>query len=213
MSCHPTSAFAVIPQPASDRAASRLPPTARVALCAAGRPVDPRRMAPDAPVSTDVALADWSMLMSAVKGRLDSLANPSQSEGRPCAVSQALMAEGVRQCVTALDQLQATLVRELARRPRLELEVFDLQTGLSQARAELIGTTRVVERQAHRQAHHQALHDGLTALPTRRHFRDQLNLALSRSLAKPSPLAVFVLDMNDFKQVNARHGQAVGSDL
>ena len=124
-------------------------------------------------------------------------------------MSQALLAEGVRQCVTALDQLQATLVRELARRPRLELEVFDLQTGLSQARAELIGTTRVVERQAHRQA----LHDGLTALPTRRHFRDQLNLALSRSLAKPSPLAVVFHDMNDFKQVNARHGQAVGSDL
>ena len=123
------------------------------------------------------------------------------------------MAEGVRQCVTALDQLQTTLVRELARRPRLELEVFDLQTGLSQARAELIGTTRVVERQVHRQAHHQALHDGLTALPTRRHFRDQLNLALSRSLAKPSPLAVVFHDMNDFKQVNARHGQAVGSDL
>ena len=111
------------------------------------------------------------------------------------------LGDGLRQCVAALDQLQSTLVRELARRSRLELEVFDLQTGLSQARAEMAGT-----------AHHQALHDGLTGLPNRRYFRDRLGLALGRPPAETSPLVAFFLDLDGFKQVNDRHGHAVGDD-
>ena len=204
MSLQPTGALAVSRLLMSDRAATRLAPVP----ASDGPLVDPKRKALDTPEPADVALADWSALMSAVKGRLERLVAELPAAGRPSPGSQALMAEGVRQCVAALDQLQATLVRELARRPRLELEVFDLQTGLSQARAELAGT-----RAGEQQARHLALHDGLTSLPNRRHFRSRLDLALGRPQAKQSPLTVFFLDLDDFKQINDRHGHAVGDDV
>lgn len=178
------------------------------------------RAAADAPVSTDVALADWSTLMSAVKGRLERLADEPPPVARPAPGSPTSLmplrsltppmplGDDLRECVAALDQLQSTLVRELARRPRLELEVFDLQTGLSQARAELAGT-----RAGASQARHQALHDALTGLPNRRHFRDRLDLALGCPLAKTFPLVLFFLDLDGFKQINDRQGHAVGDDV
>jgi diguanylate cyclase (GGDEF)-like protein len=235
MSFSPTGAAPVNLLPPSDRAAPWPALGDFSALPSEGRPLDLQRTTAEAPVAADVALADWSALMSAVKSRLERLvAEPpiisqlsSESTVPPAQLAHvaqlaphaqqaqlaqlaqlAHLADGVRQCVAALDQLQATLERELARRPRLELEVFDLQTGLSQARAELAGT-----RAGEQQARHQALHDGLTALPNRGHFRDRLDLALGHPLAKQSPLTVFFLDLDGFKQVNDQHGHAVGDDL
>lgn len=229
MSFSPTGAAPVNLLPPSDRAAPWPAPGDFSALPSEGRPLDLKRTAAEAPVAADVALADWSALMSAVKCRLERLvaeppiiSQPSSESTVPLAqlaqlapnaqqaqqAQLAHLADGVRQCVAALDQLQATLERELARRPRLELEVFDLQTGLSQARAELAGT-----RAGEQQARHQAQHDALTALPNRGHFRDRLDLALGHPLAKQSPLTVFFLDLDGFKQVNDQHGHAVGDDL
>lgn len=226
------------PLPPSDRAAPWLTSSHFSALPAEDRPLDLKRTAADAPVAADVALVDWSTLMSAVKCRLERLvvgplfvSQPSSESKGPLAqagwlaqpaqpvqpvqpvqlvqlAQLAHLADGVRQCVAALDQLQATLERELARRPWLELEVFDLQTGLSQARAELAGT-----RAGEQQARDLSLHDGLTALPNHHHFRDRLDLALGKPSAKPASLAVFVLDFDDFKQVNDLHGQPAGDDL
>lgn len=197
----------VHPLSRADRSGPRLAPVSAPAA-AGGAAGEPKRTGAFVPSPADVALTDWSALMSAVKGRLERLAGAPHTDDQPSPEALAGMAEGVRQCVAALDQLQATLVHELARRPRLELEVFDLQTGLQQARAELAGT-----RAGEKLARHQAMHDGLTGLPNRRHFRDRLDLALGQPLTKPSPLAVFFLDLDDFKQINDFHGHAVGDDL
>ncbi len=208
MPFQPAGAGSLNPSSCADRAAPRLPLTATAAAMPEDLPFAPARTAAEGAVPTDVALVDWSALMSAVKDRLERLADQPLPAGASAALSLATVGDGLRECVAALDQLQATLVHELARRPRLELEVFDLQTGLSQARAELAGT-RAGELQARRQA----LHDGLTGLPNRRYFRDRLDLALGHPQTKPSQLVVFFLDLDGFKQINDDHGHAVGDDV
>jgi diguanylate cyclase (GGDEF)-like protein len=156
-------------------------------------------VAPDA--CADIPLEDWNDLFTAVKERLRVLGQGLQRpDGRASL--------GVLECAEALDQLHTTLLHELARRRRFELELFDARLALALSRAALAGT-----RDGERQARHEALHDSLTGLPNRRQFRDRLAQALSPSLTPRSPLCVFYLDLDDFKPVNDRHGHATGDEL
>ena len=81
-SFQPTGAASVNSLPPADRAPPRplLPAASALSEGPASAPV---RTAPDASVATDVALADWSHLMSAVKGRLERLADEPPPAARP----------------------------------------------------------------------------------------------------------------------------------
>lgn len=57
---------------------------------------------------------------------------------------------------------------------------------------------------------HQALHDSLTGIPNRTLFHDRVEQALSR---RNSDIAVFVIDIDDFKTVNDGLGHHAGDDL
>ena len=59
----------------------------------------------------------------------------------------------------------------------------------------------------------QAFHDGLTALANRALFRDRLDQALARSERTRSPLAVLLVDLDGFKQVNDSLGHDAGDQL
>ncbi|MFC3282608.1 putative bifunctional diguanylate cyclase/phosphodiesterase [Litchfieldella rifensis] len=52
--------------------------------------------------------------------------------------------------------------------------------------------------------------DALTGLPNRAHFRQCLELALSRSRRQGTRLAVFFMDLDDFKTINDSLGHATG---
>ena len=150
----------------------------------------------DAPVRgnerADEAETDWDTLFGAVKDRL-----------RETAITGPAL-----ECVQALDQLQSTLCLEVERRQQLELNLFDTQTALAQARTELAGT-----RAGERRAQHLALHDSLTSLPNRRCFGERLNQALGVASLQCRALAVLYLDLDGFKPVNDTHGHAVGDEL
>src|SRR5690606_29569344 len=52
----------------------------------------------------------------------------------------------------------------------------------------------------------EANYDALTGLPNRRLFRDRLNQEIRHAQRSGSPLALFFIDLDHFKQVNDLHG-------
>ena len=91
---------------------------------------------------------------------------------------------------------------------RLEAQVSQLQGELALAQRELQGT-----RDGERQARHSAQHDGLTQLPNRQYFEACLHDALAQHHSTGRALALFFLDLDDFKLVNDTHGHAAGDVL
>jgi diguanylate cyclase (GGDEF)-like protein len=59
----------------------------------------------------------------------------------------------------------------------------------------------------------QAMIDPLTGVSNRRGFERALEVELARSERRGHPLALVVVDLDDFKQVNDRHGHGVGDDV
>ncbi len=64
-----------------------------------------------------------------------------------------------------------------------------------------------------RELHHQALHDPLTDLPNRALILDRIDQMLARSRREHTPVAVFFLDLDNFKDVNDTLGHGVGDRL
>lgn len=61
--------------------------------------------------------------------------------------------------------------------------------------------------------HHLSITDPLTGLANRRHFEQAAMLELSRCQRYGSPLALLLLDLDHFKQINDRYGHATGDSL
>ena len=58
-----------------------------------------------------------------------------------------------------------------------------------------------------------AYHDALTELPNRALFKDRLEQAMRQAEREKRKVAVLMLDLDGFKQVNDKHGHAVGDRL
>ena len=97
------------------------------------------------------------------------------------------------------------LFREIAGQLSLIVEKSLLIEDLAAANRKLLEAQEALQ--------HQAAHDPLTTLWNRRGMVDVLGMELSRADREGSSLAVLVIDIDHFKQVNDVHGHAVGDDV
>jgi diguanylate cyclase (GGDEF)-like protein/PAS domain S-box-containing protein len=97
--------------------------------------------------------------------------------------------------------------------------VFPIELALSSVslgeRRIQIGCVRdLSEREAYTEAlKHQALHDSLTGLPNRLLFSDRVNHGIHVAIRNKDSLALLVMDLDEFKQVNDTIGHHVGDAL
>ncbi|MBS0249289.1 MAG: diguanylate cyclase [Proteobacteria bacterium] len=108
-------------------------------------------------------------------------------------------------------ELGRTIVHE---RERRNGDVIEVRT-VPMADGSLVRTFTDVTLRKHAERHleYLARHDPLTRLPNRVLFRERLEQAISYSRRHGAPFSVLFIDLDGFKDVNDRHGHAVGDGL
>ncbi|HEU0247064.1 MAG TPA: bifunctional diguanylate cyclase/phosphodiesterase [Gaiellaceae bacterium] len=76
----------------------------------------------------------------------------------------------------------------------------------------LVRVTRRLKGQIE-QIHEQAFYDELTGLPNRTHLFERLDLAISRAAEEERLLAVLLIDLNRFREINDTLGHVVGDTV
>jgi diguanylate cyclase len=71
----------------------------------------------------------------------------------------------------------------------------------------------LTEQSAQAELEHQAFHDALTGLPNRALFRNRVTHALASQRRDKLPVAVLIIDVDDFKHVNDGLGPAAGDEV
>jgi diguanylate cyclase (GGDEF)-like protein len=82
-----------------------------------------------------------------------------------------------------------------------------IETFAAHAALALYQTRRLDDHQ------HRSRHDALTGLHNRREFREALSRELPRGVQSSRRLALIIIDLNRFKEVNDQHGHAAGDRL
>jgi diguanylate cyclase (GGDEF)-like protein/PAS domain S-box-containing protein len=111
------------------------------------------------------------------------------------------------------EQIVFRLVNEFGEWRHLEAHVTDLRQDRG-IRGVVLNARDATERvRLQDELVRQAYHDGLTGLANRSLFRDRLEQALARSAQADGTVAVLVLDLDGFKQVNDTLGHEAGDQL
>jgi len=86
-------------------------------------------------------------------------------------------------------------------------------SGLVIGLAEQVRRSRATSERAYKQAEHLALYDALTELPNRVLLRDRLRQALAGARRDHTHVALLLMDLDRFKEVNDSFGHHAGDEL
>jgi diguanylate cyclase (GGDEF)-like protein/PAS domain S-box-containing protein len=86
----------------------------------------------------------------------------------------------------------------------------DEETGAAGAHLVMIIEDITERKELEAQLVYRSLHDPLTGLPNRTLFRDRLLHALERGHREQTPTCVLIVDLDEFKAINDRHGHPSG---
>jgi diguanylate cyclase (GGDEF)-like protein len=95
---------------------------------------------------------------------------------------------------------------------RNQLELQRKQGQIERANADLTRANQDLHRN-NETLEQLSFTDGLTRLHNHRYFQDRLRIEAKRSDRSQEPLALLLLDIDDFKLLNDRHGHAVGDEV
>ncbi|MFP5344064.1 MAG: putative bifunctional diguanylate cyclase/phosphodiesterase [Gammaproteobacteria bacterium] len=116
-----------------------------------------------------------------------------------------LLTKSLRRLRDAAQRIADGNLREQLQVTTSLTEVNSLADDLEMMRRELINKSETLE--------YQALHDPLTGLPNRTLFDDRLEQALMEARRSGDSLAVCLMDLNRFKEINDTLGHAAGDQL
>jgi len=134
------------------------------------------------------------------EGMRSSLTGPLVARGRPVGF---IFFSSLRP--HAFGDPHTELFRQIAGQLSLIVEKSLLLEELAASNRNLLEAQQALQ--------HQAAHDTLTSLWNRRGIVDVLGMELARADREGSKLALLVIDIDHFKQVNDAHGHAVGDEV
>jgi len=134
------------------------------------------------------------------EGMRSSLTGPLVARGRPVGF---IFFSSLRP--HAFGDPHTELFRQIAGQLSLIVEKSLLLEELAASNRKLLEAQHALQ--------HQAAHDALTSLWNRRGIVEMLGMELARAGREGSPLALLVIDIDHFKQVNDAHGHAVGDEV
>ncbi len=134
--------------------------------------------------------------------------------GRDALVRAHLTQRGQRDCIVAPLLSDGTMIGVLSVANRLgDVSTFDQQDGrlfetIAAHTSVTLQNATLVDR-----LRHDALHDNLTGLPNRVFFQQRLADLLARQRPSDSQIAVMLIDLDRFKEINDTLGHATGDLL
>lgn len=145
----------------------------------------------------------------------------SQQLGDVLASAQQFLSKAIADNRTQIEAISSVADRsEIGTDPRLLIETLmeELSRAATRAtrlEAQFVDKTRELDviRESLSQSEERARTDALTGLPNRRGLEEFFRAAQATAMEQGSPLSVFMVDIDHFKQFNDRFGHGVGDQV